>query len=58
MDKNNEERKQEIAKTNEKLERTKKSIVHVSVELDKRIDQVENDNRIRATEIRQERKKN
>ena len=54
MDKYNEEIKQQIAETNERLEQTNETIIQCRVEVDAKIDQVEDDNRIRVDEIRQE----
>ena len=54
MDKNNEGRKHEIAKTNERLRQANETIAQDRVDLGANIDHVKEDNRVRMEVIQKE----
>ena len=54
MDQNNEERKLEIAETNEKLVRTNKTVIQVREELQNKINDIQNESKTVIEEIQQE----
>ena len=54
VDQNNEERKLEIAETNERLEKTNETVIQVREELQNKINNIQNENKTMVEGIQQE----